>query len=282
MDEETLKFTFENYWDSTRADINTTLEDIFSKEDSMMEQFTFAMRGGKRFRPTLTVLMAEALGGDRHKALEYGAVIEFVHAASLTHDNVQDKHSKRRGNTSEWKEYGIKNALFIGDGLLAKGYSLIKSGEAANCVGKGLLSLFKGFLKEGINPIETLDYLKYLDIIILKTASLYATACELGAISAKGEYERLIKKRKYARSYLQLKEHARRYGKYLGIMYQLADDLGDKELPVFLSDEKAMEEVYSWNIKAAKSLRIFPQTKYRKLLLEVPDFMINKILEEDN
>lgn len=280
MEGEETKLTFEAYWEITRQDINKTIDRIFSEEETLFQPLRFAIRGGKRFRPTLTVLVAEALGGKRKEALEYGAVIEFIHGATLVHDDVYDGDEERRGKESVWKLYGIKSALVIGDGLLAKAYSLIKNEEAAKCVGKGLWCLFKGFMMEATHPKETLNYIKYLDIVMLKTAALYATACQLGAISAKEEYLKKNFKSKILPPYERIFERARQYGKCLGIAYQLADDLSEGELPPFLSEERATQDIIMWCERAKKHARKFPPSKYRELMLEVPEFMVQKIMEE--
>ncbi len=272
---------FQEYWDRTRRDINDILNEIFvSEPDDVLKFPKHALKAGKRFRPTLTVLICDALGGNRKQALLYGSVIELIHNSSLIHDDIQDEDLSRRGDESVWAKFGIKHALFLGDGLLAKAYSLIKSGEAAKVVGEGVWALFKGFAKEISSPREAMSYAKYLDIVMLKTAALYATATALGAIASK---ESIIKGKSIARKakYKRLYEAARNYGKYVGIIHQLCDDIHDNELPFKLTREQALKDVDLWIARAVKQVRKFPRNKYRDIMLEVPTFVRDKILTEE-
>lgn len=271
--------SFNTYWNSVVPLINDKVKKLFEEE---FEEFGYAISGGKRFRPTLCMLVSDALGGDREEALTSAAVIELAHASTLEHDNVVDEHEERRGNKTVKSKVGSKFAVFMGDGFLAKAYSLVNNRDTARVLGEGTWAVFKGFAKEVVSK-EVYDYVKYLDIISLKTAALYATATELGAISARksfkvaSNYEGTIPSYNYS----ECREFARNYGKYLGLAYQIADDISDGELPRFLSRKEAHREVLRWVSKAEAEADKFPDSKYKKTLVEVPKFMVNAILEEE-
>lgn len=263
---------FEKYWEQVREEVNKKLSEVFTDDAELEVLCQYATRGGKRFRPTLVVLISDALNGDRDDAITSAAVIELIHTATLLHDDVIDEDDTRRGVDSFWRKFGIKQALFIGDGMIAKAYSLIKHDDAARIIGQGAWLLFKGFAKELLSIGSGITYLKYLDSVMLKTTALYATAAQLGVVSAK----KTLTRQEYAK-YLEI---ARNYGKYLGLVHQLADDLSDNDIPHGIPASRVKQDLSRFMKLAETMAEKFPESEYRNMLIQLPQYVKNRVLQE--
>ena len=173
--------------------------------------------GGKRLRPMLTLATSRMCGytGNRHILLS--ACIEFIHTATLLHDDVVDESDLRRGESSANALWGNKPSVLVGDFLFTRSFSMMV--EDGNLDVLRVLSQASATLAEGevlqlvtANDTET-NETAYLEVIKAKTAELFAAAAELGAVIAerpKAEQEAL-----------------RAYGMNLGIAFQLIDDVLD-------------------------------------------------------
>jgi len=172
--------------------------------------------GGKRIRPALTLISALACGyeGPRHVAL--AAAVEFIHTATLLHDDVVDESKLRRGLATANEIFGNKASVLVGDFLLGQAFQLmvadgsLKSlkilSDAAAVIAKGEVMQL---MTEG-EPETSIE--NYLQVISSKTAILFASACELGAVVAeKPEHESCL----------------REFGIYIGMAFQLIDDALD-------------------------------------------------------
>ena len=173
--------------------------------------------GGKRLRPLLTLAAARMCGvtGDRHVKL--AACVEFIHTATLLHDDVVDESQLRRGLASANAVFGNKASVLVGDFLFARAFQLmvedgslkvleILSGASATIAEGEVLQLVTQ------NDLST-DEDRYLDVIKGKTAALFAAACQVGAVVASrpAAEERALAD----------------YGMNLGIAFQLVDDALD-------------------------------------------------------
>ncbi|MBY0407810.1 MAG: polyprenyl synthetase family protein [Rickettsiales bacterium] len=172
--------------------------------------------GGKRIRPALTLISAQLCGytGPRHIAL--AAAVEFIHTATLLHDDVVDESKLRRGLATANELFGNKASVLVGDFLLSQAFQLmVADGElktlkilsdAAAVISKGEVMQL---MTEG-QPETTIE--NYLQVISSKTAVLFAAACELGAVvAAEPDAENAL----------------REFGIYIGIAFQLVDDALD-------------------------------------------------------
>jgi octaprenyl-diphosphate synthase len=175
--------------------------------------------GGKRIRPALLLLSARLLGyeqGDRD--IRYGAVVEFIHTASLVHDDIMDEADLRRGRASVNARWGNNLTVLFGDYLYTKSMGVAL--DEGNLAILGLLSDTTLSMIEGeILSLEraadlTLSGEQALEIIRRKTADLFAAACSIPAYFAPGGN---------ADAARRLAE----YGRHLGIAFQLIDDLLD-------------------------------------------------------
>lgn len=173
--------------------------------------------GGKRLRPALMLLAAEATGGWTDDHITLGAVIELVHTATLVHDDVLDEADTRRHVETINARFDRDTAILLGDFLFARSYRLAASlptPDAARSIAEAAERVCLGELRQVIerNVLE-LDEDTYIDLIRGKTAELCRAACELGVRHAGGS-DRFVR---------ELGE----YGDSLGIAFQIADDYLD-------------------------------------------------------
>ncbi|MBI4183296.1 MAG: polyprenyl synthetase family protein [Proteobacteria bacterium] len=173
--------------------------------------------GGKRLRPMLTLAAARLCGyeGERHVGL--AASVEFIHTATLLHDDVVDESVLRRGAASANAVFGNKASVLVGDFLFARAFELMVADGSLEVL--RILSRASSVIAEGevmqlatANDTETTET-AYLEVIRSKTAELFAAACAIGAVVAarpKAEQEALYG-----------------YGLNLGIAFQLIDDVLD-------------------------------------------------------
>jgi octaprenyl-diphosphate synthase len=173
--------------------------------------------GGKRLRPMLTVAMASLIGygGDGHVKL--AAAVEFMHTATLLHDDVVDESEMRRGNLAARMLWGNEASVLVGDFLLGQAFKMMV--EVGNLKALEILSGAAAVIAEGEvmqlaaakNTATTED--EYLAVIRAKTAELFAAACEVGPVlGARPKAEQAA---------------CRSFGMNLGITFQLVDDVLD-------------------------------------------------------
>jgi octaprenyl-diphosphate synthase len=173
--------------------------------------------GGKRIRPRLVMLIARALGyeGAQHHVL--AAIVEFIHTASLLHDDVVDRSGRRRGVESANARFGNAEAVLVGDFMHTRAFQMMLSlnsmpvmevlAAATNTIAEGeLLQLMK-------SRSADLDEAGYFGIIYAKTARLFEAAAELGV--------------RIDPSFAHFAETAALYGRSLGMAFQLTDDCLD-------------------------------------------------------
>jgi octaprenyl-diphosphate synthase len=173
--------------------------------------------GGKRLRPLLTLAAARLCGyqGERHVKL--AACVEFIHTATLLHDDVVDESLLRRGLASANAVFGNQASVLVGDFLFARAFQLMV--EDGSLVVLGILSQAAATIAEGEvlqlvtqNDLSTSET-RYLEVIKGKTAALFAAACEVGAVVADRSRDEAA----------ALAE----FGMNLGIAFQLVDDALD-------------------------------------------------------
>jgi octaprenyl-diphosphate synthase len=173
--------------------------------------------GGKRMRPMLTLASAALLGypGTRHHKL--AAAVEFIHTATLLHDDVVDGSGMRRGKRTANLIWGNPASVLVGDFLFARAFELMVEDGSLKVL--RILSHASAVIAEGEvdqltaqRRIET-DEEQYLDIISAKTAALFAAACRVSPVVAEASED--------AEVALEC------YGKNLGIAFQLSDDVID-------------------------------------------------------
>ncbi len=173
--------------------------------------------GGKRLRPMLTLATSRMCGyhGDRHFAL--AASVEFIHTATLLHDDVVDESDLRRGRATANAVWGNKPSVLVGDFLFSRAFELMV--EDGSLAVLAILSRASAVIAEGevlqlvtSNDIETTEE-SYLEVINAKTAQLFAAASQIGAVLAGRPKEE--------------EDALEAYGRHLGMAFQLIDDMLD-------------------------------------------------------
>ncbi|MFC4249200.1 polyprenyl synthetase family protein [Natribaculum luteum] len=171
-----------------------------------------ALSGGKRVRPTITVLACETVGGDAEDAVDFGVGIELVHSASLVVDDIIDRSELRRGTTSAWTEYGHGPAIVTSDGLLGEAFALFSADpRATQVVAEAMVELGIGEATELTAQPTTED--EYMTLARRKTGALFRAAAELGAIAADSDGFTV--------------EALGNYAERVGVAFQIRDDVLD-------------------------------------------------------
>jgi geranylgeranyl pyrophosphate synthase len=305
----------ESFFDETLGHVEDKISATISDE-----KIKSVLKGGKRLRSLLAQLSFKACTGGRdthdqyQKSLEGSVSIELAHGASLVHDDIIDKDVIRRGRPAFHVKEGIGKALLMGHKMLAHGFDIALSH------GKEVAKLYVDSWNEVVcGEIDEVDFNKngskkvmsakeqifeaYYKIIDLKTAALFSSACQAGALEADmaGDILKVFSD----------------YGREIGLAYQLADDLVDLAngemidsviLPLlnrlenkpkigalkkreikrlFAKNEEKIKQFYIDEIKKhvnnAEELSksdLIPKSNYKELMLEAPTYIINRMLSE--
>jgi geranylgeranyl diphosphate synthase type I len=276
--------------------------------------FYYLKKGGKKIRPYLVIKSAELFGCHENFALPTAATIEMIHNFSLIHDDIMDNSDFRRNVPSVHKKYGIDYAVLAGDFLLIYALDfLVEKNKSLNISDEKILKINKKILEtlKEICEGQALDSdfsrnfdlpskQDYFLMISKKTGALFSTSCYLGGLIADASLKDL--------------EKLSNYGKYLGISFQIVDDIlgifgdskitgkpvgndiieGKKTIPIILGcelcDLKQKEKILSIiNSKKAKKedinfiLNTFKEidleNKLRDLAKEYMELAINEIKE---
>jgi len=173
--------------------------------------------GGKRIRPMLLLLCARLCdySGDKH--IELAGVVEFIHTATLLHDDVVDSANLRRGNRSANSVWGNQASVLVGDFLFAKSFSVMVGSESLKILkilSDTTTQLAEGEILQLINTCDLeVDEPRYLQVVRDKTAILIAAACQVAGVLAGVDEER--------------EQALREFGLEIGTAFQLMDDALD-------------------------------------------------------
>ena len=173
--------------------------------------------GGKRIRPLLTVLAARALGYQGEQHIQLAAIIEFIHTATLLHDDVVDESELRRGRETANNLFGNAASVLVGDFLYTRSFQMMT--ELENLKVMNILSDSTNVIAEGevmqlinCNDADTTEA-SYMQVIYCKTARLFEAATHLMAVISNQDPA--------------IEKAMQDYGKYLGTAFQLVDDVMD-------------------------------------------------------
>ena len=173
--------------------------------------------GGKRLRPLLLLLAAKALGEANQNHLILAAVIEFIHTATLLHDDVVDESALRRGQESANAVWGNAASVLVGDYLYSSAFEMMvrtNNMQVMEILSKTTTAIAEGEVLQLLNcnnPDTTEE--KYLEVIARKTAILFSAATRLAAVISGSDTE--------------TQEALATYGQQLGVAFQLIDDALD-------------------------------------------------------
>ena len=199
--------------------VNQLIQQQVDSEVSLINQLGFYIvnSGGKRLRPLLSVLASRAMNIDNNDHHTLAAIIEFIHTATLLHDDVVDESTLRRGRETANAIFGNQASVLVGDFLYTRSFQMMVSlqrmrvmsilSEATNQIAEGeVLQLMN------CNDPQTSEQ-RYFDVIYGKTARLFEAATQLAAVLTEQPEP--------------VEQAMQNYGKHLGTAFQLADDILD-------------------------------------------------------
>jgi len=172
--------------------------------------------GGKRLRPMLVVLAARACGYEGSQHLTLAAIIEFIHTATLLHDDVVDESELRRGRETAHAVWGNAASVLVGDFLYSRSFQMmvtVDSMRVMEVLSDATNTIAEGEVEQLLNMHDPeVSETRYFSVIEKKTAKLFEAACQLGAVlTGKGEWETALAD----------------FGRELGTAFQVADDVLD-------------------------------------------------------
>ncbi|WP_188630615.1 octaprenyl diphosphate synthase [Oceanisphaera marina] len=199
--------------------VNNLIMSRLQSDVALINQLGFYIvgAGGKRMRPQLTVLAARALGYEGEAHITLAAIIEFIHTATLLHDDVVDESDLRRGRDTANALFGNAASVLVGDFLYTRAFQMMT--ELDNMKIMNILSDATNIIAEGEvlqlmncnDPDTTED--SYMQVIYCKTAKLFEAATRLAAVLTHQPAD--------------IEQAMLDYGKYLGTAFQLVDDIMD-------------------------------------------------------
>lgn len=199
--------------------VNKLITEQLSSDVALINQLGFYIinSGGKRIRPLITILAAKALGIHDQNSTKLAAIIEFIHTATLLHDDVVDDSDLRRGKKTANAVFGAAASVLVGDFLYTRSFQMMT--ELRNLQVMDILSSATNIIAEGevlqlmnCNDPDTTEK-NYMDVIYFKTAKLFEAATQLVAVLGEQSAE--------------VETALLNYGKYLGTAFQLTDDVMD-------------------------------------------------------
>ena len=201
------------------AEVNRVIRERLQSDVALVNQLGHYIidSGGKRFRPLLVLLSARAHGYDGSLHHLVAAIIEFIHTATLLHDDVVDASSMRRGRETANELFGNAASVLVGDFLYSRAFEMMVDVDSMDVM--AILANTTNVIAEGevmqlmnVHDADTSEE-RYIEVIHCKTAKLFEAATRLGALLAGRE----------AREQMAMA----RYGMHLGTAFQLIDDVLD-------------------------------------------------------
>jgi octaprenyl-diphosphate synthase len=262
---------------SERADKALAQELALYKHSRFHDPLVYAVEGGKRVRPVLLMLSAEALGCKDESMLGASVAVELLHTESIIHDDIIDEEMARRAKMTFHVKYGYSASLLTADFVFAMILAIAarhRDRRVAEEISSASLRMAEGEYSElTIDPqVYNLTWDEYLKIIADKTAALFETSAKLGALVAGGSEKEVTALAEYGRS--------------LGIAYQLKDDLLDwrsqDKIALGLLKNHSESEVVgkmtalsqNYAEEAKRQLMALPRSSVTAFLEDLTDFTI--------
>ena len=248
---------------------------------SFHEPLLYATHGGKRIRPLILMLAAEAVGGPSTKTDLASVAVELLHTESIIHDDIIDEQIKRRDRDSFHKRYGNNTSILTADfvfGIILEIASRYNDPRVAKELSLAAIKMCEGEQRELSMNSREVPWVEYLTVSSEKTAALFLTSSKLGAIIGGGNEEEI--------------DGLAGFGVNLGIAYQIHDDILDWETDrkfsndmnidneiqenedVTLTKLKEMANVYAENAK--NSLDVIKDSEQKEFLHDLADFTIRR------
>ena len=201
------------------ARVNDCIRDSLQSEVVLINQIAnyIVSSGGKRLRPMLLNLSAHACGYQGQEHIPLAAIIEFIHTATLLHDDVVDESDLRRGQQSAHAVWGNAASVLVGDFLYSRSFQMmigLDSMRIMEVLAQTTNTIAEGEVQQLLNMGDPeVDRQRYMQVIENKTAKLFEAACQLGAIISGQATE--------------IENAMAVYGNRLGCAFQIADDVLD-------------------------------------------------------
>ena len=203
--------------------VNALIQEKLHSEIGLIDQLGHYIvnSGGKRLRPALVLLSANCFAYCESLHIKLAAVIEFIHTATLLHDDVVDASMLRRGKATANQRWGNEASVLVGDFLYSRAFQMmveVGSMHVMEIMADATNTIAEGEVQQLINrhDPETSEQ-RYLQVIHNKTAKLFEAAARVGAVIAGQD--------------LQTEQAMSNYGRHLGIAYQFIDDALDYSAP---------------------------------------------------
>jgi octaprenyl-diphosphate synthase len=207
--------------DSAMLRVDAVIRERLASRVALIDQISHYIinAGGKRIRPRLVLLFSEALGFEGPERYELAAIVEFIHTATLLHDDVVDESALRRGRATANAMFGNAASVLVGDFLYSRAFQMMVGvnrmrvldvlADATNVIAEGEVLQLMNMHDPDLAVAD------YLQVIRFKTAKLFEASARLGAVLANANP--------------QVEEACASYGRSLGTAFQLVDDLLDYE-----------------------------------------------------
>ena len=177
----------------------------------------YACEGGKRIRPLILVLSAESVGKCDDDAYLAASAIEFLHTESIIHDDIVDQEKERRGRASFHVKYGYNMSILTADfvlGIILNIGSKLKDPRVSNELANAALKMSEGeMLEVRLDAEQRIQLDDYINVLTHKTAAIFEASAKIGAIIGGGNDEQI--------------NALTSFGRFIGIAYQIHDDLAD-------------------------------------------------------
>ena len=199
--------------------VNALIQEQVSSDVALINQLGFYIvnSGGKRLRPLLTVISARALGIESQQHISLAAIIEFIHTATLLHDDVVDESTMRRGRETANELFGNQASVLVGDFLYSRAFQMmvgLQSMRVMDILSDATNRIAQGEVMQlmNCNDPDTTEA-RYLEVIYSKTARLFEAATQLAAVLTQQDEA--------------IELAMQTYGRHLGTAFQLIDDVLD-------------------------------------------------------
>lgn len=269
--------TYGKYIDRINQSLDKEL-DLYS-ESEFIEPLKYSLEGGKRIRPVILVLAAEAIGKVDDNTLAAACAVEFLHMESIIHDDIIDNETLRRQKDPFHIKYGYNTSVLTGDfvlGLILGISSRIDNARITKELSSTAMLMSEGEMIESrLESSEDVTFDDYLKVIEYKTAVAFQAASRIGAIIGKGTEEEI--------------ESLTEYGKNIGVAYQIRDDLldwknEDKLFNLLIKKSSDPRDVFDkmeellkdYSEKARKGLRKIPESNAKNNLENLIKFTMFK------
>ncbi len=266
-------------------DYTDGIEEALRKEishyswSSFYDPMCYAVEGGKRVRPVILLLAAEAIGKQSEDPYAAAVAVELLHTESIIHDDIIDQEISRRERMSFHVKYGYSASVLTADfvfGMILDIAARYRDQEVARELSSAALRMCEGEFRElKIDPNSyRIGWEEYVSIISQKTASLFQTSAKIGAIIGGGDKEQI--------------NSLSNYGLHLGIAYQTQDDIldwgDDGKITMALEINPPYEDMLNYlkkmtqlyADKAKKDLKILPDSHARDHLFQLADFTVSR------